>query len=158
MPGGRPPKPKRLHILEGTFRQDRHGGNHPSPPAGAPSCPTWLDREARAEWRRVVPVLDRLGLLAKVDRSAIAAYCTAWAELHWATRTLAKVGRVYTTEGGQVCPRPEVSMQRSALQHIRQFSALFGLDPATRSRIQVPDVQAARTEQDELNEFLGNGS
>jgi P27 family predicted phage terminase small subunit len=158
MPRGRPRKPTRLKILDGNPGKRPLNAAEPQPPAGAPACPSWLDREAKAEWRRVVPALDRLGLLTRVDRSAIAGYCTAWAELCWASKTLARVGHTYTTEGGQICPRPEVAMHRSALRHVRQFSALFGLDPASRSRVEVPDRVGPRGEVEELDHFLGNGS
>jgi hypothetical protein len=31
------------------------------------SCPNWLDKEARPEWRRLGPELERIGLLTGVD-------------------------------------------------------------------------------------------
>lgn len=150
MPRGRPPKPTRLKVLTGNPGRRHLNAGEPRPPSGAPTCPTWLDKEAKSEWRRVVPILDRLGLLSRVDRSAVAAYCTAWAELHWATVQLRK-GRTYTTKEGQVCVHPAVGMQRSALQHVRQFAALFGLDPSSRGKLAVPGGQG---EEAELNDFL----
>lgn len=55
---------------------------------GAPNPPTWLDREAMAEWRRVVPDLDRMGVLAKLDRAVLAAYCAAWSKFVRAEKIL----------------------------------------------------------------------
>lgn len=49
-------------------------------PPSAPSPSTWLDREAKAEWKRVVPELDWLGTLSRVDRAVLATYCSAWSK------------------------------------------------------------------------------
>lgn len=69
-PGGRTP-PKRVQAKP-----------------GVPTAPTWMDTEAKAEWRRIVPDLDRLGVLAKVDRAALATYCSAWSKFVAAEKLL----------------------------------------------------------------------
>lgn len=137
MPGP-PPKPTKLRLLEGNPGKRPINQTEPRPAAGAPSCPTWLDREGKAEWRRIVRALDRIGLLCKIDRAAIAAYCQAWAEFHIATRQLQNEGRTFKTESGYLAPHPAVAMQRSAWQAIKSYAALFGLDPASRSKLSAP--------------------
>ncbi|MCX4686774.1 phage terminase small subunit P27 family [Kitasatospora purpeofusca] len=47
---------------------------------GVPQAPAWLAEEARAEWARIVPELDRLGVLAHLDRAVLSTYCSAWAK------------------------------------------------------------------------------
>lgn len=148
------PKPTKLKILEGNPGKRPLNQCEPQPTPGVPSCPTWLDPEAKAEWKRVVPELERLGLLALIDRGAVAAYCQAWSEFHTATQTLQKEGRTLTTDKGYTYPHPAVAQQRSAWQAVRQFSALFGLDPSSRSKIQVPGQP---TEADQLDSFLKSG-
>ena len=32
-------------------------------PAGKPRCPQWLDADAKAAWRQVVPLLEQMGVL-----------------------------------------------------------------------------------------------
>jgi phage terminase small subunit len=85
--GMRGPKkhPATLRLLNGTG-QGRDSGNQkvaPAPPfnRGAPEPPDWLDGEAKAEWDRVVPELERLDLLKPTDLGALVAYCENWAIL-----------------------------------------------------------------------------
>ncbi len=60
----------------------------------APNPPTWLSREAKAEWKRVVPGLTRLDLVKPEDRATLAAYCEVWSRWVAATRDVAKNGLV----------------------------------------------------------------
>jgi len=52
--------------------------NEPQPELGIPELPTILNGEALLEWHRITAELLRLGLVTKVDRAAVAAYCRAW--------------------------------------------------------------------------------
>ena len=56
--------------------------------SGVPKMPTWLDREGKAEWRRIVPELARVGVVAFLDRAVLAAYCDVWSKLCKARRQL----------------------------------------------------------------------
>src|SRR5687768_15051802 len=48
-----------------------------------PDCPKHLWPEARREWKRVSAELEDAGLVAKIDRAALALYCQAWARMVW---------------------------------------------------------------------------
>jgi hypothetical protein len=67
-------KPTKLLLLNG--RGDgKDSAGRPVPLAPpfkrqAPEPPSWLSREARAEWRRIVPELERLDLVKPADRAA----------------------------------------------------------------------------------------
>jgi phage terminase small subunit len=51
----------------------------PKPASGGlPTTPGELADEAKIEWRRVAQALHRLGLLTRVDRAALAAYCQVY--------------------------------------------------------------------------------
>jgi P27 family predicted phage terminase small subunit len=123
--------------MRGSWRANGRG-SQPRPRLAKPKCPTWLDAEAKSKWRQLVRDLSELGLLTAVDGDTLAAYCTAWSELRTATETLQREGRTFVTENGYKVPHPAVAQQRSAWQAVRAFAALFGLDPADRSRLQVP--------------------
>src|SRR3989304_3311411 len=72
-------KPASLRLLEGNpgKRPIREG---PKPRPLRPTCPSWLSPQAKAEWRRLAPELERLGLLTHLDRAAFAAYCQSFAQ------------------------------------------------------------------------------
>ena len=119
----------------------------PELPPQAPKLPRWLHPYAAAEWRRLVKILAPLGYLTDADQQTLAALCQATAEHQIATETLAAEGRTTYTgkEGtGQLQPHPAVAQQRSAWQAMRAFSALFGLDPASRGKLPTPRTSKAR--------------
>jgi len=133
---GRPAKPYALRVLEGN-RGHRALPNPPNPSTAVPTCPKVLQGEARKEWFRVGRELQHLGLLAKVDRGALTAYCIAWARLLEAEEHL--------TVGGAVVPgkrrnkenvrNPWLIVQRQAMDQVHKFGAEFGLTPSSRSRL-----------------------
>jgi phage terminase small subunit len=59
-----------------------------------PAMPKDLPAEAKAEWRRVVPELEEIGLLAKVDRAMLIRYCSAWSDWLELEGLLAQSGKV----------------------------------------------------------------
>ena len=150
MPGGRPPKPTRAKAIAGTLRADRMNADEPMPQRGRPVCPSWLDDIAKRRWAKIVPELDRLGMLTLVDGDALACYCQAFAEFEIATKTIQKDGRTIATGLGGLKSHPCIDQQRTAWQAIRQFAALYGLDPSSRTRLKVP----VKTEDDPMAAFL----
>lgn len=151
MPMGRPPKPTRVKAMNGNPGRRPLNEREPMPKRGRPPCPKWLSKEAKDKWRKLVPELDRLRLLTKVDGDALATYCQAWAEFRQATEVLEQEGRYTTNAAGTRVSHPAVIQQRTAWKFIKEFSALFGLDPSSRSRLSAP----ASDEVDELDTFLG---
>lgn len=150
---GRAPKPTRLKVIQGNPGKRELRKDEPKPAPKAPNAPTWLRREAAAEWRRVVPELETLGLIGKVDRAALAAYCEAWAAFHEASQRLKTQGveievvkQRFFNELGEITHEevdrivnPALRHQRQALQALRGYLAEFGLSPAARTRLAVPD-------------------
>jgi P27 family predicted phage terminase small subunit len=93
---GRKPKPNELKQLEG------NPGKRPIPvdcanaPAAIPNCPPHIRGEARKEWRRVSVELVRLGLVARVDKAALALYCQLWERWILAEDSVRALGLVTT--------------------------------------------------------------
>ncbi len=126
MPAGRPPTPTGLLKLRGAYRGDRHGDRaEPALPAGAPSCPTWLDAEAKAEWKRQVAGLEAAGLVAKVDRALLTAWCRAWSTFVHASREIEQHGYEYCT-GKTVVVMPEAQPHGGALKRTVQVGKSEG--------------------------------
>jgi P27 family predicted phage terminase small subunit len=127
-------RPATLQLLNGRSEgKDSGGRSVKSAPAFrriAPQPPTWLSREARAEWRRVVPGLQRLDLLKEEDRAALAAYCETWATFVDATRMVRREGLTIDAKQGTL-PHPAVGIARSSGRELRAFAAHFGLTPSS---------------------------
>jgi P27 family predicted phage terminase small subunit len=99
-----------------------------------PNPPSWLSREAAAEWKRVVPGLSRLDLLKPEDRAGLAAYCEAWATFVQATRTVQDEGQVIEARQGKLA-HPCVGIARNAGREMRSWAAHFGLTPSTEQAL-----------------------
>lgn len=145
---GRKPKPTKLKILTGNPGKRELNAREPQP-AGKADCPPWLDAVARAEWNRIAPELERLGLLTAVDQAALAAYCDAYSEMMEANAEIQASGRHYFNDKGEPKPHPAVARKRAAWAALRAFAAEFGFSPAARTRIK-PDKSAG----DDLDQFL----
>ncbi|MDP3909527.1 MAG: phage terminase small subunit P27 family, partial [Gemmatimonadales bacterium] len=142
---GPPPTPTALRVLRGNPGRRPLNQREPKPTATRPTCPAGLDKEAKAEWHRVVPELHRLGLLTKVDRAALVTYVQQWARQQRAEADIAKYGEVITQVVDGVVRReenPSVRIADRAGQRIRMWCAEFGLTPSARSRMQLPGEMA----------------
>ena len=156
---GPAPKPIALRVLEGNPSKRPMNRNEPKPRPGRPSCPRWLHPEAKREWRRVVPELERLGLLTVVDRAALSTYCQAWARYVEAEAELTKYGGVLGSQKSsyiQVSPYSTISRQNT--QIVRAFCAEFGLTPSSRGRLTVGKLDPDETKGFEGWEKRGRSS
>lgn len=150
---GRKPKPTHLRVLEGNPGHRPINRREPKPTPVAPKPPSWLDREAKREWKRIAPELERLGLLTKVDGAALAGYCQAYARWRAAEEIIKREGLTVTTESGYVMPHPAVKIAEKSMQLLRAFATEFGLTPSSRARMTLPKV-----EEDDLDAILAGGS
>lgn len=143
MPMGRPPKPTHLKVLEGNPGKRKLNSDEPMPVVRAPSCPSHLDKEAKAEWKRISKELLQLGLLTNVDRAALAAYCQCWSRWVHAETKLAELRGewTFTTDKGYEAATPWISIASKALAEMRAYISEFGLSPAARTRIQVKPAE-----------------
>jgi phage terminase small subunit len=94
--GGRPRKPTHLHVVDGTFRPDRHGDLvaarekiEAAKGAALLRPPAFLGPVGRAEFRRLAEQLRARGGIEQLDRDGLAALTRAWEELVEASRGIA---------------------------------------------------------------------
>lgn len=127
-------KPAALRRLEG------NPSKRPIPPEvdvepGSPDPPKSLKGAALLEWRLTVPQLLRLGILTRIDRTALIGYCRAFARAEWAEEYLDRHGCVYETPEGKIVSRPHVRIAEASWARCHKFLAEFGMSPAARSRV-----------------------
>lgn len=160
---GRKPQPTVLKVLRGNPSKRPINFSEPKPEKGAPSCPPWLDDYAREEWDRIVPPLDKIGVLTCVDGFVLEAYCTAYG--HWRRHEEAlkpfnetKGGHVYrpskdgTSTYMQVLP--QVAIAQRYLAMARSLASDLGLSPAMRARIIAPDFMKGEEKKDSLEAWF----
>lgn len=137
---GPAPQPTALKLLRGNPGHQKLNRQEPKPRPVAPKCPDWLDLIGKREWRRIVPELDRLGLLTTVDMAALASYCTLYSTIVQCERVIQAEGfTALVGEKGYLQQRPEVAIRQKAILAIKAFCAEFGLTPSSRGRMTVPE-------------------
>lgn len=132
---GRKPKPTALKVLEGNPGKRPLNTKESKPKSNAPKCPTWLEAEAKKEWRRMSKQLEMLGLLTEVDMAAFAGYCQAYARWKEAEEFISKHGSIIKTPNGYLQQIPQVNIASNYLKLMSKFCEQFGLTPSARSRI-----------------------
>ena len=109
--------------------------NEPKPEISIPDCPKFLAPEAALEWKRVTLELSALGVLAEIDRAALAAYCQVWARWAKAEADVNERGEVTFTEKGYEIQNPYLAVANKCLKQMREYLVEFGMTPSSRSRI-----------------------
>lgn len=148
---GPPPQPLELKLLRGNPGKRSLPKHTVTPTAGA-DCPRELSPAARAEWRRLQPELERLGLLTQIDRAAMASYCEAWSDFRWSVQRIRRSGRTIEAGNGTLIPHPAIVIKRQAMELIRKFASEFGFTPSARARL---SLGAAVDKDPQEEEFFG---
>lgn len=153
---GPAPKPEEIKKLQGTSRPDRKPAIMPAYPTGA-EAPGQMDPMAVAEWERLAPEVERLGLLTVADEAMFAAYCQAYSDWRRVTQKLNAMGPdnwVIETEV-TMKPHPLLKIREAAWNALRRAAAQFGFDPASRTRIDLAPKDAREEAVDPDERFLG---
>ncbi len=121
-----------------------------------PAMPRELTGEARAEWRRVLTLLEEIGALHTVDRSLLIRYCRGWAEWCELDALLLKTGRLVKGQKGNLVRNPLWLLRRDTGQALNDLAAQLGISPSARLRSGVrhqrPEPRLL-AEQQQLTDF-----
>lgn len=150
MPPGPKPKPPHLKLLEGNPGKRPVNTAAPKPAPVAPKAPNWskvlpgdtdeaaqVRRDAAAEWKRVVPVLDSLGLLSTVDNTVLVDYCITWARILQCERQLSIEGLTKETDRGPA-KNPVTTIVGQYRSAMKGYTGELGLGPSSRGRLAIP--------------------
>lgn len=166
---GRKPKPTHLKLVTGNPGRRPLNADEPHPQIALPTVPEHLTDEAKVEWGRVANELYELGLLTRIDRAVLAAYCQTYADWCDAERQLAKYGRVIKspvktvtrrkrdgtevteTSGGYPMQSPFLAIRNKALELMGKFAVEFGMSASSRGRV---SVSGKKKDDDPARKFL----
>ncbi len=150
--GKRGPKPTPTAVLKlrgSTLVTARREAAEVQGPAGTPDPPDWLDDEARETWDRLVPMLEGMGVLTRIDGHALARYCRLWSRWRRAEAFIEEKGEMYPLrdDAGKVKyfqQWPQVAVANKLAQQLTRLEGEFGMTPSARSRIQLAPVAGER--------------
>lgn len=127
---GRPRKPLEKHLLDGTFRADRHGP--PPDDAGAvapPVKPADLAGDASEFWDRIVGVLA--GVVRDRDGEQLAELCRWWARIQKVGAALDKA------QPGSLLYSRLMTQAGTAAATFDRIAKRFGMTPADRAQLHI---------------------
>lgn len=102
-----------------------------NPVTNVPNPPSYMSKDAKAEWRRVAPILIReRKTLTEADLATLENYCLATGTMRQAQRILNVEGLV-TAAGKR---HPAFGIMNAAQTTQRLCAAELGLTPVSRSR------------------------
>lgn len=165
--GARGPKPlpANVHRLHGNASKKPISElvDGVQPLVEIPKWPAHLLPAAKAEWKRIGPLLEELGLIAKIDRTSLELYCQAYAlYLYFDSRFTRDINRaeaalaawmndpatdgkpvpaglgealMIPTAGGNLIYNPNWVARNKAADQVDKFLASFGMNPSARSRV-----------------------
>jgi P27 family predicted phage terminase small subunit len=133
---GRRAKPLALHLLQGTYRADRHGSNQPLA-VTTPDMPAHLDELAQAEWHRLIEEMTQIGTLARLDRGLLASYCCCWSRLVAAEQKINELGLVVKAASGAPVNNPFAAIALRLAKELRSLASELGLSPTSRTRLDI---------------------
>ena len=102
-----------------------------------PGMPRILSPEAKAEWRRVVPELEEMGVLVTVDRAVLIRYRTAWADWIELQELLSKSGKLIRGQKGNLVRNPLLLIRRDVEATLSDLGRQLGLSPSARLRADI---------------------
>jgi P27 family predicted phage terminase small subunit len=117
---------------------------------GPAICPAWLSAKAKAEWRRVAPRLEELGLLCALDKAMLASYCQSFTNSTRLGRFLEKHGSTYKTSDGKRHRRPEVRWAAEWQALAKNACKKFGMIPSPLGRMSFPGQVEPLDRMDEI--------
>jgi len=132
---GRPPKPTEVKKAQGNPGKRKLNNQEPAFEKTLPKPPDHLNKEARAEWKRVARELHEKGVLTKMDRAVLAAYAQAYGRWREAEKKVNELGFVVKTAMGNLVQNPYLSIANRAMQDMTRIAAEFGMTPASRTRV-----------------------
>lgn len=121
----------------------REKQGEPVPPRGRPNCPKNLCLQAKRIWRKLIPLLDEMGVLSRVDERAIARYCQLTVAFYKASDFVNKVGITHFLEDengkptGEVETYPQLDKMLSISDRLLKLEIQFGMTPSARARLTV---------------------
>lgn len=94
-------------------------------------------KDARSEWRRVVPILDAQGVLSTLDDHVLTDYCVTRVRLWQCERDISLNGLRLAGDRGQV-RNPNVVSAKQYRDQLRYLAGQLGLSPVERDYLQPP--------------------
>ena len=111
--------------------------------------PNFLDKVAKAEYKRIYPLLEELPI-ASLDLALIVMYCQTYSNYIEASKQLAREKVVETERGSKLSPY--YTIQRDSITAMNQIAPKLGLSLDSRMKVVTPKKEVE--DIDPMSDFL----
>ena len=111
--------------------------------------PNFLDKVAKAEYKRIYPLLEELPI-ASLDLALVVMYCQTYSNYIEASKQLAREKVVETERGSKLSPY--YTIQRDSITAMNQIAPKLGLSLDSRMKVVTPKKEDK--EKDPMENFL----
>ncbi|MEG1186063.1 MAG: phage terminase small subunit P27 family [Eubacterium sp.] len=120
---------------------------------------TWMNDEAKKEWRRVMKlIIEENKELEDKDAKTLETYCVNYAKWLKCEKIMDVDGLTFETPNGYIQQRPEVSIGNKAQERMLAAAKELGLTPASRSRMNKQKAVIIDADFDEeLEDMISHG-
>jgi P27 family predicted phage terminase small subunit len=161
MPGPAP-TPTILKQLKGNPGKRKLNALEPKPKTGEPPMPRDLSKPAKKEWKRLVKMLLKLGVLTVADGDALATLCEAKVLWREALTDVRKNGiLIHVTAATRNGPvqiqkkNPAIGVMDSQAKLVKTLLESFGCTPSSRTKVTAnPNVDSFGDGLDDINAGL----
>lgn len=173
---GPQPKPNVVKLFEGNpGRRPINLSDGINPDVAVPDAPAWINADARKEWKRISVELETLGLISRLDRTALTLYCQTWGQLCQLEKAflaqqksaldkgreagmdadLAGLRPFFAqTPSGFVRQAPLYRQILDLREDCNRYLQAFGLSPSARMRVKAASTQGDLFNEDPMGAFL----
>jgi len=148
-----PSKPTALKKLQGTYRKDRAPKNELQPTIEVGlEAPSELNEWGLKLWNDIANEYLKVGLITKLDISSLMAVCMEWGVYCEAMDLLSAQGLQVTDEKGNLQTNPARKIASDAFKNCKSMCIEFGMTPASRTKIELPEKPKSNDLEDLLND------
>ena len=117
--------------------------------------PTWLGKEGKKEWKRLVKELKAINIVCNLDYNNLMAYCDAYEEYLLTAKQLKNEPKIieYTNKAGitNKVQNPLLKIKKDNSDEMKKYAALLGL--TIDSRLKIATIKSTETKSEIVNEF-----
>jgi P27 family predicted phage terminase small subunit len=140
---GRKALPANVHLINGNPSKKRMSvlSDGSRVPVSIPKMPKHLDAGAKREWKSICSELEKLGLIADVDRAVVAMYCVVYSRWEYAETKIKEmkddVGLIERTPNLYKQISVWLQIANRCMEQLKGLIGEIGMSPSARARVKV---------------------
>ena len=121
--------------------------------------PTWLGKQGKKEFRRIVKELEHIDLVTNLDVDMLACYCDAYEGYQECTKIIKEEGLMveYTNKAAETnkVPHPLLTKKRQLFDQMKSIANDLGLTITSRAKLAIPKGEEKKP-KDPFEEKFGD--